>query len=88
MRRPSGLYNGDNDSIIENYEKYIDSLPKSCESIEQITEYLNFKLTPRGGGGVSVAEDKVLTYAESKLKQNGGGRRSQKRPTARRRRSG
>ena len=48
MRRPSGLYNGDSDSIIENYEKYIDSLPKSCESIEQITEYLDNKYK-RGG---------------------------------------
>ena len=87
MRRPSGIYNGDSDSIIENYKTYIDSLPKSCESINQIVDYLNFKYTPKGGEGVSPAEDKVLTYAENKLKQNGGGRRSQKRPTARRRRS-
>ena len=29
---------------------------------------------------MSVAEDEVLTYAENKLKQNGGGRISKKRP--------
>jgi hypothetical protein len=81
MGRPSGIYNGDSDSIIEGYEKYIDSLPKSCDSIEQIIEYLNNKYKR---GGLSSAEDGVLTYAESKLKPIGGGRRSQKRPTARR----
>jgi hypothetical protein len=51
MRKPIGLYIGDSKQINEDYKTYIDSLPKSCESIEQITDYLNFKLTPRGGGG-------------------------------------
>lgn len=52
MRKPTGLYIGDSYQINENYKTYIDGLHKSCESIEQITEYLNFKLTPRGGGAV------------------------------------
>ena len=85
MQRPSGLYIGNTNRISNNYQEYIDSLPKSCESIESIINYLTYKeKTDDGLGG---GEGVVLEYAESKLKPIGGGRPSKKRPTARRLRS-
>ena len=84
MGRPTDLYIGTSNQISENYKTYIDGLPKSCESIEKVTEYLGNKNKREGLSG---AEDKVLTYAESKLEPTGGGRISKKRPTARRLRS-
>ncbi len=85
MQRPSGLYIGNTNRISNNYQEYIDSLPKSCESIESIINYLKYKETT--DNGLTGGEGAVLEYAESKLEPTGGGRPSKKRPTARRLRS-
>ena len=51
-RKPIGLYIEDSNQInTDSYKTFIDSLPNSCESVEQIVGYLNYKLTHRGGGG-------------------------------------
>ncbi len=61
MRKPSGIYNGDTDGIMRNYRETIDDLPIVCDSIERIVDYLNFKLTRRGGGGCRMQKAKFWT---------------------------
>jgi hypothetical protein len=80
MERPSDIYVGDTDNIMPDYKDTINNLTQS-EDIQKIVDYLKSKEKTKG---LSSAEDGVLTYAESKLNPIGGGRRSQKRPTARR----
>jgi len=84
MGRPSDIYVGDTDGIMPDYKDTINNLTQS-EDIQKIVDYLKSKEKTRNG--LTGGEDEVLTYAESKLKSIGGGRRSKKRPTARRRRS-
>ena len=84
MERPSDIYVGDTDRIMPDYKDTINNLTQS-EDIQKIVDYLKSK--EETSKGLTGGEGLVLEYAESKLKPIGSGRRSQKRPTARRRRS-